>query len=67
MDDAGLLSRLREVIRLRHYAHSTENTYLHWTGRFLAYRRENGLAGEATAGDVKAHSPMDALSASHSR
>jgi hypothetical protein len=29
-DDEGLLSRLREVIRLRHYAKSTETTYLHW-------------------------------------
>ena len=54
MDDAGLLTRLREVIRLRHYAQSTEKTYLHWTRRFLAYRRQTGLAGAPTAADVKA-------------
>ena len=54
MDDGGLLTRLREVIRLRHYARSTEKTHLHWTRRFLAYRQQAGLAGEPTAGDVKA-------------
>ena len=37
-DDESLLSRLREVIRLRHYARRTEKTYLHWARRFLAYR-----------------------------
>lgn len=34
-DDAAILVRLRQVIRLRHYAKSTEKTYLHWSGRFL--------------------------------
>ena len=38
VDDAARLERLREVIRLRHYASSTEKTYLHWNRRFLAYR-----------------------------
>ncbi len=54
MDDAGLLTRLRQVIRLRHYARSTEKTYLHGTRRFLAYRRETCLTGGPTGGDVKA-------------
>jgi len=54
MDDAALLKRLREVIRLRHYAESTEKTYLHWSRRFLAYRRRTGLQGEPTSADVKA-------------
>ena len=36
-DDGAMLSRLREVIRLRHYARSTEKTYLHWTRRFLEW------------------------------
>lgn len=52
--DETLLDRLREVIRLRHYAKSTEKTYLHWTRRFLAYREQAGLAGEPAASDVKA-------------
>ena len=30
-DDGARLARLREVIRLRHYARSTEKTYLHLT------------------------------------
>ncbi|MHA1743582.1 MAG: phage integrase N-terminal SAM-like domain-containing protein [Candidatus Heimdallarchaeota archaeon] len=38
---------MREIIRLRHYAKSTEKTYLHWTRRFLAYRKHAGLAGKA--------------------
>lgn len=42
-NDESLLERLREVIRLRHYARSTEKTYLHWTRRFLAYRKHAGL------------------------
>lgn len=53
-DEAAILVRLREVIRLRHYAKSTEKTYLHWTHRFLAYRRETGADGEPTAIDAKA-------------
>ena len=35
-DDHALLTRLGEVIRLRHYARSTEKTYLDWTRRLLA-------------------------------
>ena len=53
-DEAAILMRLREVIRLRHYAKSTEKTYLHWNRRFLAYRRETGVEGEPTATDARA-------------
>ena len=49
-----MLGRLREVIRLRHYAKSTEQTYLHWTRRFLAYRRRAGGEGEPTSEDARA-------------
>jgi len=42
--DVKLLDRLREVIRLRHYAKSTEKSYLQWTRRFLAYRKHAGLS-----------------------
>ncbi|SHF28992.1 integron integrase [Desulfacinum infernum DSM 9756] len=52
--DEKLLDRLREVIRLRHYAKSTEKSYLQWTRRFLAYRKHAGLMGEPAASDVKA-------------
>jgi hypothetical protein len=53
-DEAAMLKRLREVIRLRHYAKSTEKTYLHWTRRFLAYRRYAGGEGEPTSDDLRA-------------
>ena len=44
-----MLGRLREVIRPRHDAKSTEKTYLHWTRRFLAYRRGAGCESEPAA------------------
>ena len=53
-DDGARLARLREVIRLRHYAKSTEKTYLHWNRRFLEYRRVSGCDGGPTAEDAKA-------------
>ena len=53
-DDAAILVRLRQVIRLRHYAKSTEKTYLHWSRRFLEYRRGSGCEGAPTAEDAKA-------------
>jgi len=52
-NDNALLTRLREVIRLRHYAKSTEKTYMHWTRRFLSYRKQAGLTGGPVAADVK--------------
>ena len=56
LSDAAMLDRFRDIIRLRHYARSTEKTYLHRTRRFLAYRRQVGAAGECelTAAEVKA-------------
>ena len=42
--DEKLLGRLREVLRLRHYARNTEKTYLQWTRRFLSHRKEAGRA-----------------------
>jgi len=52
-NEDGLLTRMQEIIRLRHYAKSTEKTYLHWARRFLAYRAQTGLSGEPTEADVK--------------
>jgi len=53
-NENDLLARLQEIIRLRHYAKSTEKYYLHWTRWFFAYRKDTGLSGEPTAADVKA-------------
>ena len=49
-DEAAILVRLREVIRLRHYAKSTEKTCLHWNRRFLAYRCAGRRNQEDAAG-----------------
>jgi len=54
MDDAALLKCLREAIRLRHYASSTERAYLQRPRPFLADGQKAGLRGEPTSADVKA-------------
>ena len=47
-DAAGRISRIelmsatRELIRLRHYSHSTEQTYLGWMDRFFGYLAGTG-------------------------
>jgi len=53
-DSTMLLRRLREVIRLRHYARSTEKNYLQWTRRFLDYRHKTKRLGAPSVEDVKA-------------
>ena len=53
-DASAMLARLRQVIRLRHYAGSTEKSYLHWSRRFLEYRSGSGCEGAPTAEDAKA-------------
>jgi len=58
-----MLERLREVIRLRHYAKSTEKTYLHWTRRFLAYRRHAGSEGEPISASHRRRLARDAANA----
>jgi len=53
-DDAAILVRLRQVIRLRHYAKSTEKTYRQWSRRFLECRRGSECEGALTAEDATA-------------
>jgi integron integrase len=51
------LDAMRDELRLRHYAYRTEQTYLEWAGRFLAYtsRRahEQSTEGDISSGMVK--------------
>ncbi len=54
VDDAARLERLREVIRLRHYARSTKKDLPALESPFLAYRRDTGAEGEPTAADAQA-------------
>ncbi|TKJ28954.1 MAG: hypothetical protein CEE40_10145 [Chloroflexi bacterium B3_Chlor] len=34
-----LLDQVRDAIRLKHYAYSTEKTYLYWAKRFVLYHK----------------------------
>jgi integron integrase len=53
-DEDNLLNRLQEIIELRHYARSTGKTYIHWTRKFLHYRKQANLNCEFESKDVKA-------------
>ena len=34
-----LLDQLREVIRLKHYAYRTEETYVQWVKRYILFQK----------------------------
>ncbi|MBM4311585.1 MAG: integron integrase [Deltaproteobacteria bacterium] len=55
-DPARALAGMRELIRLRHLAYSTEQTYLDWAQRFFAYIAQRGRT------DVRAEDARDFLS-----
>jgi integron integrase len=71
----GLLDRVRDAIRLRHYSRSTEKSYLHWIRRFILFhgKRHPRAMGEeeisrfltdlATARRVSSSTQNQALSA----
>ena len=54
LDTEPMLSKMKEIMRLRHYAANTEKTYLLWTRRFLDYQRKTGTSAQPVAEDVKA-------------
>ena len=70
-----LLDRVRDAIRLRHYAYSTEKTYVYWLKRFVLYHNERHplemgekeisefLTYLAAEGNVAASTQNQALSA----
>jgi hypothetical protein len=35
-----LLVQVRDAVRLKHYAYSTEKTYVHWIKRFVLYQNK---------------------------
>ena len=35
-----LLDQVRDAIRLKHYAYSTEKTYVYWAKRFILYHNK---------------------------
>ena len=50
-----VLAEVRSLIRLKHYSHSTERTYIQWIERFAAYVMQSGSKsiGDAEAADFK--------------
>lgn len=42
-DAEGVYSQMRDLIRIRHYAYRTEQTYLDWVRRYLAYALKHEL------------------------
>ncbi|VGO22982.1 integron integrase [Pontiella sulfatireligans] len=40
--------RMRELLRIRHYAYRTEQTYLEWVARYFRYVSDQGLDWKAT-------------------
>ena len=53
-DEETILRRLREILRLRHYASSTEKTYVLWTRRFIAYCSETRQTKDPSSDDARA-------------
>ena len=39
-DINGLVDKVRQAIRIRHYSYRTEHTYIHWIKRFLNYIKD---------------------------
>ncbi|NJM77478.1 MAG: hypothetical protein HC852_18960 [Acaryochloridaceae cyanobacterium RU_4_10] len=35
-----ILDRMRDAIRLKHYSHSTEKTYIHWAYCFILFHNK---------------------------
>jgi site-specific recombinase XerD len=35
-----LLDQLRDAIRIKHYSHSTEKTYIHWAKRYILFHNK---------------------------
>ena len=42
-----LLDQVREIIRRKHYARSTEKTYVLWIKRFILFHQKQHPQGEA--------------------
>lgn len=67
-DESAALARLHQVLRLRHYARSTEASYVAWTQRFFDFRRRTERPGKPTSADVQAFltslATVDRISAS---
>ncbi len=46
-----VMQRVREWMRIKHYAPRTEKSYLHWIARFLRHVRQHGESGSVSVND----------------
>ena len=42
-DIDGLIDKMRQAIRIRHYSYRTEKTYIDWVNRFLRYIKDTDI------------------------
>lgn len=66
MGKSGILQRLREAIRVRHYSIRTEEAYLHWVKRFILFhgkRHPSEMGGEEVSAFLSALAIRDNVSA----
>ena len=42
MNETSAIQRLREIMRLKHYSLSTEDTYCSWARRFIGFLTTSG-------------------------
>ncbi len=56
-----VMEALRTRLRLKHYAYSTEKTYLDWVGRFFDYLRETGHGATGDGCQLNAERVRDFL------
>lgn len=59
-DPDGVMAKMREAIRIKHYSYSTERTYLDWVKRFFEYT--STVQGGARRGTPEAADIRDFLS-----
>jgi len=45
-DNDGIMAKVRDWMRIKHYAKKTEKSYLNWIARFLHYAQEQGSNGK---------------------
>ncbi len=54
-----LLDQVRDAIRLKHYAYSTEKAYVYWAKRFILYHTSDTYTHVLNRGALAVRSPLD--------
>ena len=61
VDVPGALAALRQRIRLKHYAYTTEKTYVDWSTRFFRYLASRGSVPGVGSGEIRPEELKDFL------